>query len=69
MKITQVKNTFKVHFENKYPNKEELLILNNKNMGEYWVDTSRSYSRVLSKTGVFPFSCTMECPINEYFRM
>ena len=69
MKITQVKNTFKVHFENKYPNEEELLILNNKNMGEYWVDTDRGYSRVLVRTGISPFSCTGECPINEYFRM
>ena len=69
MKITPYKHTFKVQFKGIYPNQHDLDELNAKRLGNYWLDTSRGYNRVLVSTGSGHTYCCMECPVNETFKM
>tara|TARA_R110000764_G_scaffold165489_1_gene252383 strand:- start:192 stop:401 length:210 start_codon:yes stop_codon:yes gene_type:complete len=69
VRITRKKGGIYIHLENKYPDTQELAILNAKNSGTYWVDESRGYKRVLCSAGVGHTYNGMECPINETFRM
>lgn len=68
MIVTKKDEKIYIKFLN-FPTVEELAILNDFNLGNFFICERHIYKRVLVATGIGHKYICMECPINEKFRM
>tara|TARA_B110000902_G_C13793034_1_gene392900 strand:- start:7 stop:213 length:207 start_codon:yes stop_codon:yes gene_type:complete len=65
-----IKKGFKVYIKlADFPTVEELAILNDFKLGNYFICEENGYKRLLCSIGQGSTYICMECPINQKFRM